>query len=179
MHEPINVKSPNNTSKWQMGFNSAFKGLIPQYPRLLLWYSVNCTMSRAFQYTWFHTSVATRCKWDFHSPYVTQRTLVDSKVWSHFQGARPLKMGLYRLSRSLGNYLSELHNIPEERRPYFVHCSEFMPPLFKVQPKLIKLLKCKILTIACYNCQHLINTPLLFSHINYESSSKLVIICGT
>jgi hypothetical protein len=28
MHEPINVKSPNNTSKWQMGFNSAFKGLM-------------------------------------------------------------------------------------------------------------------------------------------------------
>jgi hypothetical protein len=23
----MNVKSPNNTSKWQMGFNSAFKGL--------------------------------------------------------------------------------------------------------------------------------------------------------
>src|SRR5215475_2530349 len=31
MHLPINVKSPNNISKWQMGFNSAFKGLI--YPR--------------------------------------------------------------------------------------------------------------------------------------------------
>jgi len=28
MHGPINVKSPNNTSKWQMGFNSALKGLI-------------------------------------------------------------------------------------------------------------------------------------------------------
>jgi hypothetical protein len=28
MHGPINVKSPNKTSKWQMGFNSAFKGLI-------------------------------------------------------------------------------------------------------------------------------------------------------
>jgi hypothetical protein len=28
MHGPINVESPNNTSKWQMGFNSAFKGLI-------------------------------------------------------------------------------------------------------------------------------------------------------
>jgi hypothetical protein len=28
MHGPINVKSPNNTSKWQMGFNSAFEGLI-------------------------------------------------------------------------------------------------------------------------------------------------------
>jgi hypothetical protein len=28
MHGPINVKSPNNTSKWRMGFISAFKGLI-------------------------------------------------------------------------------------------------------------------------------------------------------
>jgi hypothetical protein len=28
MHVPINIKSPNNISKWQMGFNSAFKGLI-------------------------------------------------------------------------------------------------------------------------------------------------------
>jgi hypothetical protein len=28
MHLPINVKSPN-ISKWQMGFNSAFKGLKP------------------------------------------------------------------------------------------------------------------------------------------------------
>ena len=28
MHGPINVKSPNNISKGQMGFNSAFKGLI-------------------------------------------------------------------------------------------------------------------------------------------------------
>ena len=27
MHRPINVKSPNNISEWQMGFNSAFKGL--------------------------------------------------------------------------------------------------------------------------------------------------------
>jgi hypothetical protein len=30
MHVLINVKSPNNISKWQMGFNSAFKGLM--YP---------------------------------------------------------------------------------------------------------------------------------------------------
>jgi hypothetical protein len=28
MHGLINVKSPNNTSKWQIGFNSAFKDLI-------------------------------------------------------------------------------------------------------------------------------------------------------
>jgi hypothetical protein len=27
MHGPINVKSPNNTSKWQIEFNTAFKGL--------------------------------------------------------------------------------------------------------------------------------------------------------
>jgi hypothetical protein len=27
MHGPVNLKSPNNISKWQMGFNSAFKGL--------------------------------------------------------------------------------------------------------------------------------------------------------
>jgi hypothetical protein len=27
MHVPINVKSPNNISKWQMEFNLAFKGL--------------------------------------------------------------------------------------------------------------------------------------------------------
>jgi hypothetical protein len=27
MHLHINVKSPNNISKWQVGFNSAFKGL--------------------------------------------------------------------------------------------------------------------------------------------------------
>jgi len=32
MQEPINVKSSNNTSKWQMGFNSAFKGLRIEYP---------------------------------------------------------------------------------------------------------------------------------------------------
>jgi hypothetical protein len=32
MHFPINVKSPNNISKCQMGFNSAFKGLnTPHY----------------------------------------------------------------------------------------------------------------------------------------------------
>jgi hypothetical protein len=31
MHGPINVKSPNNTSKWQIGFNSAFKELPSKY----------------------------------------------------------------------------------------------------------------------------------------------------
>jgi len=35
MHVPINVKSPNNISEWQMGFNSVFKGLIHKDGRLL------------------------------------------------------------------------------------------------------------------------------------------------
>jgi hypothetical protein len=35
----INVKSPNNTSKWQMRFNSAFKGLN----------KVHCFVSRSLQ----------------------------------------------------------------------------------------------------------------------------------
>jgi hypothetical protein len=36
MYGPINVKSPNNISKWQMGFNSAFKGLMIIYNRISL-----------------------------------------------------------------------------------------------------------------------------------------------
>jgi hypothetical protein len=31
MYVTINVKSPNNIGKWQMGFNSAFKGLIKPF----------------------------------------------------------------------------------------------------------------------------------------------------
>ena len=33
MRGPINLKSPNSTSKWQMGFNSAFKGLTKKHKR--------------------------------------------------------------------------------------------------------------------------------------------------
>jgi hypothetical protein len=40
MHGPINVKFPNNTSKWQMGFNSAFKGLMKK----LRTYKIETTM---------------------------------------------------------------------------------------------------------------------------------------
>jgi hypothetical protein len=36
MHGPINIKAPNNTSKRQMGFNSAFKGLINPNPCVLI-----------------------------------------------------------------------------------------------------------------------------------------------
>jgi hypothetical protein len=34
MHGPIKVKTPNNTSKWQMGFNLAFKGLMLIYAKV-------------------------------------------------------------------------------------------------------------------------------------------------
>jgi hypothetical protein len=52
MHGPINVKSLNNTSKWQMGFNSAFKGLTA-----VLYSSALCSLQRSisppFHYTFF------------------------------------------------------------------------------------------------------------------------------
>jgi hypothetical protein len=35
MHGPINVKTSNNISKWQMGINSAFKGLSFVFKRLI------------------------------------------------------------------------------------------------------------------------------------------------
>jgi hypothetical protein len=44
MHGPINVKSPNNTSKWQMGFSSAFKGLTSI---LILYLSISISRSSA------------------------------------------------------------------------------------------------------------------------------------
>jgi hypothetical protein len=53
MHGAINVKSPNNTNKWQMGFDSAFKGLM-----LLL---LGC-----------HNSV-TGLKWSEYVPVVMHR----------------------------------------------------------------------------------------------------------
>jgi hypothetical protein len=50
MHGPINVKSPNNISNWQMGFNSAFKGLTPCcIPAVSQWitYRRCCSLVRA------------------------------------------------------------------------------------------------------------------------------------
>jgi hypothetical protein len=37
MHGPINVKSPNNTSIWQIRFNSAFKGLSNSLGGTVIW----------------------------------------------------------------------------------------------------------------------------------------------
>jgi hypothetical protein len=44
MHVPTNVKSPNNISKWQMRFISAFKGLrytFLSYTRIVLGLGIN------------------------------------------------------------------------------------------------------------------------------------------
>jgi hypothetical protein len=41
MHGSINVKSPNNTSKWQMGFNSAFKGLMMKREILVVYCNIH------------------------------------------------------------------------------------------------------------------------------------------
>jgi hypothetical protein len=41
MQVPINVKSPNNISKWQIGFNSAFKGL--SIIKSVSWYCLSCS----------------------------------------------------------------------------------------------------------------------------------------
>jgi hypothetical protein len=46
MHGPINVKSPTNISKWQMGFNSEFKGLI--YIVHLVGYFYSCITMHGF-----------------------------------------------------------------------------------------------------------------------------------
>jgi hypothetical protein len=52
MHGLINVKFPNNTSKWQMGFNSGFKGLIS-------WIAVCSRISTKTEgKTWFNESRA-------------------------------------------------------------------------------------------------------------------------
>jgi hypothetical protein len=49
MHGPINVKSPNNISKWQMGFNSEFKGL-NKYRKSKQDEKVSCIEERTINY---------------------------------------------------------------------------------------------------------------------------------
>jgi hypothetical protein len=59
MHGTTNVKSPNNIMKWQMGFNSAFKGLM-KGPKILrielnafhLYQHYSLFMHNKLQYTW-------------------------------------------------------------------------------------------------------------------------------
>ena len=58
MHGPINVKSPNNTSKWQMGFNSAFKGL---NSILLLFTPLYYSFSLLLFFLYFRLSPRCKC----------------------------------------------------------------------------------------------------------------------
>jgi hypothetical protein len=57
MHVLINVKFPNNISKWQMGFNSAFKGLISSFVPVGLRIrplSVHVSACKKFRPHWTH-----------------------------------------------------------------------------------------------------------------------------
>jgi hypothetical protein len=72
MHGPINDKSPNNISEWQMGFNSTLKELIHTLDEFFFHISVfmyhpqGKTLCQFLKnqvpllssYTWFHFSVA-------------------------------------------------------------------------------------------------------------------------
>jgi hypothetical protein len=77
MHGPINVKSPNNISKWQMWFNSAFKGLLRVIfarRQTSCSYAINISITKcrasgrwscylAFRLAWIYF---TRCAFIFH-----------------------------------------------------------------------------------------------------------------
>ena len=52
MHVAVNVKSPNNISEWQMGFNSAFKGLT---------YMLKTNVSSTDVYNQWHKIQCFRC----------------------------------------------------------------------------------------------------------------------
>ena len=98
MHVPINVKSPNNISKWQMGFNSAFKGLIQTVNDDLLITMMQMSEWPSLNFKWLPTIMngvefrVTRCyvaqtwlilcNW-FCSPFVSQRSRVtpDKRKW--------------------------------------------------------------------------------------------------
>jgi hypothetical protein len=63
MHGSINVKSPNNTSKWQMGFNSAFKRLISiQISSCKVKYYI-----KNFCVTQSHTGIVQTLAWTFYN----------------------------------------------------------------------------------------------------------------
>ena len=65
-------------------------------------------------------TLPTRCKWDFHYPYVTQRRLVDSYVSVPSSRTKPLEDGTDRSYRNLGNYQCGLYNFPEERNSLYL-----------------------------------------------------------
>jgi hypothetical protein len=58
LHGPMNVKFPNNTSKWQMEFNSAFKGLsehVLQHRILLTNFTEQSSSKLSVSHQNFHT----------------------------------------------------------------------------------------------------------------------------
>jgi hypothetical protein len=72
MHGPINVKSPNNMSKWQMGFNSAFKGL-------RMHSGCSFCVYQAFYFS-IVRSIALRTTNDVLCPLKTYRYIADFRI---------------------------------------------------------------------------------------------------
>ena len=71
MHVPINVKSPNNISKWQMGFNSAFKGL-----------STDVLSTAEISTNRFHGDLETSAPfYDYFSNYALQLLKAYCAIW--------------------------------------------------------------------------------------------------
>jgi hypothetical protein len=82
MHGSINVKSPNNTSKWQMGLNSAFKGLTSSYILFLVLSSLLSTSPSILSIrTQFLRNV-----WPIHLAFlllIVRRTFLSSLILCH------------------------------------------------------------------------------------------------
>jgi hypothetical protein len=73
MHRTINVKSPNNTSKWQMGFNSAFKGLtanLSYYLGTMLQCAVNTPHTIHTSIDSYRQTVVGFVLWPFYFRYI-------------------------------------------------------------------------------------------------------------
>jgi hypothetical protein len=104
MYVPINVKSPNNTSKWQMGFNLAFKGLMRE-TQVQITCSIetaNCTTDFQFVIT-ILTSVPTRdlventktyfeIYFVFVEVYKVKDKAIPLQAWTGREGSRSLRL---------------------------------------------------------------------------------------
>jgi len=85
MHGPIKVKSPNNTSKWQTGFNSAFKGLTKVHLSTTFGHICLSTF-RPYGGTlhWKMTPVALACICIVRIIWEIYLTFVYSLNWTHY-----------------------------------------------------------------------------------------------
>jgi hypothetical protein len=112
MYGPINVKSPNNTSKWQMGFNSAFKGLNFFYlmlqearlPQVIYWCSRQCSRRNSGLRTSLNAEfyVIVRVKYFLIIDDYFQTIMMNNKIKEvHTPGIHEYKKGLLYKNRHI------------------------------------------------------------------------------